>query len=125
LNNLLNYTDNGQKTGGWYPPEWWKYKVSELVNPGPTGVYTFIDSHPDSGDGIEFVIKIDEASHSGDEWAARPGEQHNQGANAAFADGQVDHWRWRWSRNGFKGTTPVNDADQADFNLIKAHLPRP
>jgi prepilin-type processing-associated H-X9-DG protein len=121
----LNYTDNGAESGPWYPdPRSLKRKVSDLAS--PSQVFTFIDSHPETGDGAEFLIQVKEAGGM-DAWAARPGEQHNLGANAAFADGHVTHWRWRWSRKHLKGAsrTPVNAADRADFQLVKDHWPYP
>src|SRR5215471_3652273 len=38
----------------WYPDPWERRKFSELVNPAPTGVLTFIDSHPTTGDTSDF-----------------------------------------------------------------------
>jgi prepilin-type processing-associated H-X9-DG protein len=106
-----------------------KCKLSELVDPSSAGVFTFIDSHPVTASVPAFIIRVQESSGP-DEWAQRPGEQHNRGANAAFADGHVKRWTWRWSRkpspNGdFPGHSPVNADDRADFQLIKNHWPRP
>jgi prepilin-type N-terminal cleavage/methylation domain-containing protein/prepilin-type processing-associated H-X9-DG protein len=130
LNALLNSTINGTHPAGWYPDQrWMKHKLSELVDPSPAGVFTFIDSHPVTASVPAFMIRVREASGP-DEWATRPGEQHNRGANAAFADGHAIRWSWRWSRkpgpNGdFPGHSPVNAADRADFQLIKNHWPKP
>jgi prepilin-type N-terminal cleavage/methylation domain-containing protein/prepilin-type processing-associated H-X9-DG protein len=128
LDGLLHFSFNGvNDPGPWYPKGWYKHKVSELVTPGPSDVFTFIDSHPQTSDGAAFVIKIQEAGGQ-DGWAVRPGEQHNLGANLAFADGHVLHRRWRWSRKiSFEGdaSPPANPADQADFQFFKDHLPGP
>jgi len=129
LDALLNSTINGTRPTGWYPdPRWMKYKVSELVDPSPAGVFTFIDSHPGIASDPGFIIRVQEASGP-DEWAHRPGEQHNRGANAAFADGHVTRWPWRWSRKPIQGEykeqIPVNADDRADFQVIKNHWPRP
>ena len=83
----------------WYPGPWERRKFSELVHPQPTGVMTFIDSHPTTGDSADFSQKYRETT-DGDAWGCLPGEQHNRGANLAFADGHVEHWRWRWGRSG-------------------------
>jgi len=127
LNALLNHTVDGGRATAWYPdPRWMKHKLSELVDPPPSGVFTFIDSHPMSGAGPGFLIGVQEASGQ-DEWGTRPGEQHNRGANAAFADGHVVHWRWRWSRSKpIPGPLSlVNAEDRADFQILKNHWPRP
>ncbi len=82
----------------WYPDPWERRKFSELVNPPPTGVLTFIDSHPTTGDEADFTQVFKDAARQDDAWSCLPGEQHNRGANLAFADGHIDHWRWRWGR---------------------------
>src|SRR5947207_1572649 len=54
LDALLNYW----YVGGippWYPDPWERRKFSELVNPQPTEVMTFIDSHPTTGDSADFA----------------------------------------------------------------------
>jgi prepilin-type N-terminal cleavage/methylation domain-containing protein/prepilin-type processing-associated H-X9-DG protein len=126
LGGLLNFFFNGVSgEGPWYPPEWNKRKVGQLVKPSPTQVFTFIDSHPKTGDGASFVMRIQETSGQ-DGWATIPGEQHNLGANLAFADGHADRRRWLWSRKNSDGIpTPANALDRADFQFLTDHLPRP
>ena len=116
----------------WYPDPWERRKFSELVNPAPTGVLTFIDSHStDAGGAADFSQFYREATGVDDAWNCLPGQQHNRGANLAFADGHVEHWRWRWGRSG--GIYPVvsltyalaNADDRYDFQRVKDHSPRP
>jgi prepilin-type processing-associated H-X9-DG protein len=124
---LLNYTYDGVRNGAWYPdPRWNKSKVSQLVNPGPSGVFTFIDSNPVSGASAGFVMKIRE-SVGPDAWASRPGEQHNRGASLGFADGHVEHRRWLSTRKELPlgEQPPKPGADQADFDFLRDRLPRP
>jgi prepilin-type processing-associated H-X9-DG protein len=51
-----------------------------------------------------------------------PGEQHNQGADLAFADGHAQRFPWRWSRKApypLPAYTPtVNAADRSDWQLL-------
>ena len=114
----------------WYPDPWERRKFSELVNPPPTGVLTFIDSHPHTGDTSDFDESYTETGQQ-DAWSCLPGQQHNRGANLAFADGHVEHWRWRWSRLGGiydvqSATYPiVNFDDLHDFQRIEDHSPKP
>ena len=125
LGALLNGTINGTLPED---PRWMKYKVSQLVNPSPAGVFTFIDSYLSIGaSGPGFMIGVKEASGT-DRWWGRPGEHHNRGANAAFGDGQARRFPWRFSRSkfDFSGSgIPVNAADRADFQLLKDHWPKP
>ena len=114
----------------WYPNPWERRKFSELVNPPPTGELTFIDSHPTTGDSADFSQKYRETT-DGDAWGCLPGEQHNRGANLAFADGHVEHWRWRWSRvgglysNQSQSYPLANADDRYDFQRVKDSSPRP
>ena len=115
----------------WYPDPWERRKFSELVNPSPTGLLTFIDSHPTTGDSADFTQAYKEATPEGDAWSSLPGEQHNRGANVSLADGHVEHWRWRGGRSG--GIYDVESAtyalanadDRYDFQRVKDHSRRP
>jgi prepilin-type N-terminal cleavage/methylation domain-containing protein/prepilin-type processing-associated H-X9-DG protein len=115
----------------WYPDPWERRKFSELVNPAPTGMLTFIDSHPTTGDGADFTQSYGDMTGLGDAWSSLPGEQHSRGANIAFADGHVEHWRWRWGRSGGIYDVPsywyplaIAD-DRYDFQRVKDHSRRP
>jgi len=114
----------------WYPDPWERRKFSELVNPAPTGVLTFIDSHPTTGDTADFDQSYTVTGQR-DAWSCLPGEQHNRGANLAFADGHVEHWRWRWGRSGgiYDEEVPTyplaNADDQYDFQRVEDHSPKP
>jgi prepilin-type processing-associated H-X9-DG protein len=115
----------------WYPDPWERRKFSELVKPSPTEVMTFIDSHPTTGDEADFAQVFKEAARLDDAWGCLPGEQHNRGANLAFADGHIEHWRWRWSRSGgiYDVQSPTyalgHTDDRYDFQRVKDHSPRP
>jgi len=124
LDCLLNSTVDGRIPPWFAAAGWMKHKVSELVTPSPTGVFTFIDSHPGTADGAQFILMIKEAFGQ-DQWASLPGEQHNRGANLAFADGHAELKRWRWSRKVDSDPSPVNVEDRADFQYLKDRLPKP
>ena len=115
----------------WYPDPWERRKFSELVNPAPTGVLTFIDSHPTTGDTSDFDQFYKETGQLYDAWSCLPGQQHNRGANLAFADGHVEPWRWRWGRLGGiydvqSVTYPLENADDRyDFQRVEDHSPKP
>jgi prepilin-type N-terminal cleavage/methylation domain-containing protein/prepilin-type processing-associated H-X9-DG protein len=127
LNWLLNFEFVGS------PPvssKWMKGKLSELVNPGPAGVLTFIDAHPYTCTSADFGIFIPEITgRTKPFWSSLPGEQHGRSANLAFADGHVETWRWRWSRNNLQPrdleVPVVNDDDARDFDRVRNAMPRP
>ena len=115
----------------WYPDPWERRKFSELVNPAPTGVLTFIDSHPTTGFSADFSQVYRVATGQDDAWSSLPGRSHNRGANLAFADGHVEHWRWHWDRSGGKYDVVSdtysleNDDDRYDFQRVEDHSPKP
>jgi prepilin-type N-terminal cleavage/methylation domain-containing protein/prepilin-type processing-associated H-X9-DG protein len=114
----------------WYPNPWERRKFSELVNPAPTGVLTFIDSHHTTDYSADFSQVYRVATGLDDAWSSLPGEQHNRGANLAFADSHVEHWRWRWGRSGdlynVVSLYPLANADDRyDFKRVEDHSPKP
>jgi len=127
LSASLNHIFNGG-IGPWFAtPGWMKRRFSELINPPPAGVLTFIDAHPITCDSAEFSHMFKEAIGQ-DAWGTLPGEQHNRGANLAFADGHVAPKRWRWSRKNVNlaEVTPIANADdRQDFDYIKSVFPKP
>ena len=107
---------------------WTKLKFSNLLNPAPVGVLTFIDADPVTCDSADFSQAFQEIVGV-DAWACLPGEQHDRGASLAFADGHVEHWGWRWSRSKdaaeYPSYAPVNADDRFDFQRVKSVYPRP
>jgi prepilin-type N-terminal cleavage/methylation domain-containing protein/prepilin-type processing-associated H-X9-DG protein len=118
----LNITLNGSWNGVRMPPvKRYQYrKRSELLH--PTGIFTFLDSHPASADSAGFGVGAAIWGGGADAWSNLPGEQHNRGCNVAFADGHVAHWRWRWSRKVSYPApvfTPIANAeDRRDWQLV-------
>jgi prepilin-type N-terminal cleavage/methylation domain-containing protein/prepilin-type processing-associated H-X9-DG protein len=123
LSSLLNFTWQGANPPS-YPPHWMKRKSTELAKPADT--LTFIDSHPVTGDSPDFSQVFKEGPPGLDGWVCYPGEQHSRAANLAFADGHIDHWRWRWAPKKAVwafGTAPENAADREDFQRVKSAFP--
>jgi prepilin-type N-terminal cleavage/methylation domain-containing protein len=127
----LDISLNGSYNGAPTPPNqrYHKVKVSELTSPPAGQVFTFIDPHPACGDESGFGVGILATGAPGDSWSSVPGEQHNHGCNAAFAEGHVDPWRWRWSRKlsypAPLWTPLANSNDRKDWQLIADATPHP
>ena len=131
LDFLLNQMYNGN-TPPWWPDPWMRRKFSNLINPPPTRVMTFTDGCPVEQTCV-FVINMHENASQPepvDAWGDYPAQHHNRGANLAFADGHVEYWRWKYSRNypysgnGWKHNL-VNADDRADFQRVKDVFPKP
>ena len=67
-----------------------KLRSSEIVSPGPSQIYVFIDED-DRGinDGTFF------SPEGFGRWGDLPATRHALGCNLSFADGHVDRWRWQ------------------------------
>jgi len=70
-------------------------KTSEPRNPGPVNLFTFIEVHQDEIMDDQFGIPVVTDWWSGENWWDVPANRHNQGCDFAFADGHVEHWRWK------------------------------
>ncbi len=122
----LGATLNGYANGVPMPSglsQYHKTKESQLLTPPPVQVFTFIDPHPACADGSLFGVAIAELDPvGGNQWSSIPGEQHNQGANLAFADGHAQRFAWRWSRKVSYPPptyTPIaNAADRSDWQRL-------
>jgi prepilin-type N-terminal cleavage/methylation domain-containing protein/prepilin-type processing-associated H-X9-DG protein len=89
-----------------------KFRYSELVSPGPSEVYAFIDEDEHSiNDGTFF-----DPDAFG--WADVPAIRHGLGANISFADGHVAPRRWQFPLQLGK------DQDKVDLQWFWDHSPR-
>lgn len=90
----------------------------EIVSPGPSAVYAFIDEDERTiNDGTFF------SPEGWGEWADLPGIRHSLGSNLSFADGHVEPWRWRWPKK--KSGPPVNANDKQDLKRLWLASPGP
>jgi prepilin-type N-terminal cleavage/methylation domain-containing protein/prepilin-type processing-associated H-X9-DG protein len=67
-----------------------KLRYSEIVNPGPTQVYAFIDEDTASINHGTFWSPVE----FGD-WGDWPSIRHALGSNSSFADGHAAPWHWQ------------------------------
>jgi len=97
-----------------------KLRYSEIVSPGPSQVYAFIDEDDRTiNDGTFF--SPEEQWYM---WGDLPAIRHALGSNLSFADGHADHWRWRWpDKQG--GKPPVNPDDSQDLQRLWLASPGP
>ena len=102
----------------WYDPGI-KLRSSEIVKPGPSQVYAFIDEDDLSiNDGTFWCpeqLKM---------WGDLPADRHALGCNLSFADGHADFQRWRWAKHSARRqASPVNAADKQDLQWLWRHSP--
>jgi prepilin-type N-terminal cleavage/methylation domain-containing protein/prepilin-type processing-associated H-X9-DG protein len=97
----------------------YKTRDSLLTQPGPAGVFAFIDDNELTiDDGIFVIGTID--------WWDYPADRHNQGANMSFLDGHAEYHRWsrrKHAANWTRPTDPNVSGDAADHSWLVARLP--
>jgi len=87
------------------------HKVTQIHNPTPPNLFVLIDTQEqeiwDPTFGM-FGMKNTFANY----WLDLAADRHGRGANLSFADGHVEHWRWRtWKHFStvFQATTGPDD----------------
>jgi prepilin-type processing-associated H-X9-DG protein len=98
------------------------FRLSDI--PTPSGIFVFLDEHPDSIDDGYFVNRASQT-----EWIDLPASYHNRAAAMSFADGHSEMHRWALSANC---PPPLPDAanlpivltgtDLTDFNWVLQHM---
>ena len=66
------------------------YKVSDLVRPGPSQLFVFIDENPWTVNDSSFICLP-----GGTSWIDCPATYHNGGSGLSFADGHAEIHRWQ------------------------------
>jgi prepilin-type N-terminal cleavage/methylation domain-containing protein/prepilin-type processing-associated H-X9-DG protein len=70
-------------------------KFTQIKTPAPPGLIVFLDVNEDEIMDTEFGIPVAPDYWSQGYWWDVPGNRHNQGGNLSFADGHVEHWKWK------------------------------
>jgi prepilin-type N-terminal cleavage/methylation domain-containing protein/prepilin-type processing-associated H-X9-DG protein len=94
-------------------------KFTEIRQPPPSGLFVLIDTQEDDiWDGTFGIFSSD--SYWADYWLDLPADRHRQGANLSFADGHVEHWRWK-APKFFQGAwwPAYSDADLTDLQRLQ------
>ena len=73
------------------PNGYYATKLTRIVNPGPSGVFVFIDENEDSINDGKMTMRY----APDNTWVDMPGSRHQNGAVLSFADGHVERWRWK------------------------------
>jgi prepilin-type N-terminal cleavage/methylation domain-containing protein/prepilin-type processing-associated H-X9-DG protein len=118
----LNWWLNGDAGGSDGPatdPED-KTKLSQLVDPPPSGLFVFMDEHEQTIDDGAMTVGSDKY-HYVNQWIDVPADRHNQGANLSFGDGHVEDWRWKAPKDPrARNSSETSSADHDDLYKLKA-----
>jgi len=117
---MLNVWLNGSDEFKAVPP-YIRYKYASLKHPART--FAFIEaSNCDSGAFYESPVGYGYPPES--EWMNNPGDWHNRGCNLSFADGHVEHHRWRWPKPNPPPAPSLDPSDLADLRWLQDLLPK-
>ena len=85
----------------WFASIWtsipsWK-KLTQVRHPTPGELFVFIDENEDTILDGQFGNPGNPPmpDSAPDQWWDMPANRHSQGGNLSFADGHVEHWKWK------------------------------
>jgi prepilin-type N-terminal cleavage/methylation domain-containing protein/prepilin-type processing-associated H-X9-DG protein len=95
------------------------YRFTDIRSPSPANLFVFIDTQEQDIWDATFGI-FSPTSYFSEYWLDLPADRHDQGASLSFADGHVEHWRWK-ARKIYQGAWwPAYDAnDLADLQRLE------
>jgi prepilin-type processing-associated H-X9-DG protein len=123
----MNGKGNSATTLEWTVEKLIFRKQSSINDPGPANAFVFIDNHPGNTAGGSFSV-LQPGPPSAWRWSHFPGARHQNGANLSFADGHVEHWRWKeakslyWEKNKGWGGGAVPPGDR-DLRRLQECIP--
>jgi prepilin-type N-terminal cleavage/methylation domain-containing protein/prepilin-type processing-associated H-X9-DG protein len=121
INHAL-HTSGGYSLTSYPAPYTYARRPSDLVNPGPSQTWAFIEPSQNSHSGPTFDFAMDYVNTW---WGDIPTERHSQGCNLSFADGHQAPIRWKAPKERLPvGNHPIRTGgDRDDYNRLIAGLP--
>jgi prepilin-type N-terminal cleavage/methylation domain-containing protein/prepilin-type processing-associated H-X9-DG protein len=102
-------------------PVWTKY--TEIRNPIPSQLFVFIDESPNTITDAQFGSPPANTNlFPLNSWWDVPADRHNQGANLSFADGHVEHWRWRAPKQNDQEGSIASPGEVPDYQKIQSAM---
>ncbi len=99
-------------------PAWTKF--TEVHQPAPSELFVFIDENADTIVDAEFGNPpVGSPYFWPNVWWDMPSDRHNQGANLSFADGHVEHWKWKVPKTFYVWVQSVSPDEMPDYQRIQ------
>jgi prepilin-type processing-associated H-X9-DG protein len=103
----------GGLPGGLTSPPWRLYlRLSDIIDPGPSGTFLFLDEREDAINVRNFAVDMDGFPNQPESLTLldMPASYHNQTGGISFVDGHAEIKRWQDPR-----TTPPLDSGNASI----------
>jgi len=97
-------------------PCWDRYTL--IREPSPAQLFVFIDENSDTELDSQFGNPVG-LPFWPVEWFDMPSDRHIQGGNLSFADGHVEHWRWKAPMVFYGWEMPVPPQQMPDFLRVQ------
>jgi prepilin-type N-terminal cleavage/methylation domain-containing protein/prepilin-type processing-associated H-X9-DG protein len=104
-----------------YNPSFKKY--TEIRNPAPDKLITFLEVHEDEIVDTLFGIPTQMRWGNANVWWDVPANRHNQGCSFSFADGHAEHWKWKVPKKVTvprNSVQPVAPGEMDDYNRVQS-----
>ena len=98
-------------------------KLTQISKPPPTDVFVFIDVHEGGILDSLFGIPWPGSPFPDQQWWDLPANRHSQGCNLSFADGHVEHWKWKEPKIfRYLGQSVTGPVELEDYRRVQAHV---
>jgi prepilin-type processing-associated H-X9-DG protein/prepilin-type N-terminal cleavage/methylation domain-containing protein len=105
-------------------PAWTKF--TEVRHPIPSELFVLIDENADTIEDAEFGNPpVGSPYFEQNVWWDMPSDRHNRGANISFADGHVEHWKWKAPKIFYDWIQPVPPGEMPDYQRIQNAMKQP
>jgi prepilin-type N-terminal cleavage/methylation domain-containing protein/prepilin-type processing-associated H-X9-DG protein len=96
-------------------------KFTAIAQPPPAGIFVLIDEQEAAIWDATFGY-WPPGSYYSDYWLDLPADRHQRGANLSFADGHVEHWKWKAPKIFYDNAEPAYSADDlADLQRLEQY----
>lgn len=123
----LSQSVNGYPQGApqfFYIPAWTKYTA--IRHPTPSELFTFIDESANTIEDAEFGNPpVGSPYVQQNVWWDVPSDRHDQGANLTFADGHVEHWKWKAPKVNCLTMEEISPVEMPDYRRIQSGMKQP